>query len=338
MRRLFEASCRHLLVGKRATTTQARGFTLIELLVVMVILMVLASLSLAGLAGVRQRAKIDKTQNTIRKIDSVIRPMYASYRTRRVTSNNDNESAAATSRIAAENRLRNLRRITQYEMPDDWDDVVPSTSVPSLSALPAVALTGPTRSYSNYKQALTERTPNYASSECLFMIVARSGFEPEAMELFRSDEVGDIDGDGAFEFWDGWGRPIAFKRWAPGWVSDTTPPDSSIPVSLTNPPRTLSPIQIADAKNAHDPLDPMRVDPASYALVPLIYSPGPDEATNDPNPDPGSNASSGYGLENVPVDIIATCNVDAAKGVLNGTPKAGGAYRDNITNHDLSKK
>ena len=111
--------------------------------------------------------------------------------------------------------------------------------------LPAAAQTGVTRSYFNYKQALPGRTDNYDSAECLFMIVSHSGFEPEAMELFRADEVGDIDlasngtarGDGAFEFWDGWGRPIAFKRWAPGWVSDTTPPDSSIPTSLTNPPR-----------------------------------------------------------------------------------------------------
>ena len=260
--------------------------------------------------------------------------MFDSYRTRRVTSNNDDGSAPATPNIAATNRLRNIRRLAQYEMPDNWGNVIASGS------LPTTAQTGVTRSYFNYKQSLPRRTDSYASAECLFMIVARSGFEPEAMELFRADEVGDIDlasngttrGDGAFEFWDGWGRPIAFKRWAPGWVSDTVPPDSSIPTSLTNPPRDLSPIQIADKKNAHDPMDPMRIDPNAYALVPLIYSPGPDEATNDPD----SGTNSGYGLENVAVDIMATCNV--VSGVLNGTPKAGVAYRDNITNHDLSKK
>lgn len=76
----------------------------------------------------------------------------------------------------------------------------------------------------------------------------------------------------------------------------------------------------------------MRIDPAAYALVPLIYSPGPDEAATDPD----SGTTSGYGLENEAVDITATCNV--VGGVLNGTPKAGAAYRDNITNHDLSKK
>jgi prepilin-type N-terminal cleavage/methylation domain-containing protein len=321
-------------LGRTEKSASRPAFTLIELLVVVVILTVLASLSLAGLAGARQRAKIDKTKSTIRKIDAVIRPMYDSYRTRRVTNNNDDGSSPVTGTIAVTNRLRNIRRLSQYEMPDTWGDVMTN------SALPAAAQTGATRSYFNYKQALTMRTDDYASAECLFMIVARSGFEPEALELFRADEIGDIDlasngttrGDGAFEFWDGWGRPIAFKRWAPGWVSDTIPPDSTIPTSLTNPPRTLSPIQIADKKNSHDPMDPMRIDPAAYALVPLIYSPGPDEATNDPD----NGATSGYGLENVAVDIMATCNV--VSGVLNGTPKAGEAYRDNITNHDLSKK
>ena len=61
-----------------------RAFTLIELLVVFIIISILSSLMLAGLAGARQRAKTDKTKSTIRKIDSVIRPMFDSYRTRRV--------------------------------------------------------------------------------------------------------------------------------------------------------------------------------------------------------------------------------------------------------------
>ena len=66
-----------------ATNTPRNAFTLIELLVVLVIVSVLASLSLAGLAGARQRAKIDKTRSTIRKIDSVIRPIFDSYLTPR---------------------------------------------------------------------------------------------------------------------------------------------------------------------------------------------------------------------------------------------------------------
>ena len=42
--------------------------------------------------------------------------------------------------------------------------------------------------------------PAYESAECLQMIVVRGGFAPDAVEQFRSDEIGDFDKDGAPEF------------------------------------------------------------------------------------------------------------------------------------------
>jgi hypothetical protein len=153
------------------------------------------------------------------------------------------------------------------------------------------------------------------------MIVTKSGFEPDALELFRADEIGDIDlgsdgkpGDGAFEFWDGWGRPIAFKRWAPGFL----------------PPYSL--LQVADPTKAHDPMDPAGADRSAYALIPLVYSAGPDEATNDPN----SGGMSGYGLETADVGLTALCT--PVGGTLNGTPKTDGSASDNVSNHDLTRK
>jgi hypothetical protein len=50
-----------------------------------------------------------------------------------------------------------------------------------------------------------------------------SGFEPGCMESFRADEIGDIDKDGAMEFWDGWGRPILFLRWPASFASPLLP-------------------------------------------------------------------------------------------------------------------
>ena len=78
-----------------------RAFTLVELMVVIMIIAILSSLTLAGLSGVRQRAREDKTKSTIRKIDAVIRPMYDSYRTRRV-------QASGISRVMSNRRFRSF--------------------------------------------------------------------------------------------------------------------------------------------------------------------------------------------------------------------------------------
>ena len=58
------------------------------------------------------------------------------------------------------------------------------------------------------------------SAECLYMIVINACGDGEAKTLFSESTIGDTDGDGAPEFLDGWGHPISFLRWAPGFVSD----------------------------------------------------------------------------------------------------------------------
>jgi prepilin-type N-terminal cleavage/methylation domain-containing protein len=93
---------------------QRSAFTLVELMVTMVIIAMLASLTLAGLAGARQRAKIDKTRSTIRKINEIILPQYESYLTRRVPVTGGDRTAIAQS------RLLNKRRLMTLEMPDQW--------------------------------------------------------------------------------------------------------------------------------------------------------------------------------------------------------------------------
>jgi prepilin-type N-terminal cleavage/methylation domain-containing protein len=298
MSRLRASSCRHRTADHRPHAVHKPAFTLVELLVVVVILTVLASLSLAGLAGARQRAKIDKTRSTISKIDAVIRPMYDSYRTRRVTTSGTTTSQIGTSRLTA------LRTLMLREMPDVWADV-PATAPAAGTAW----YTGAVKGYVSYQ---TNLSPNYssgnASHECLFMIVARSGYEPDALEMFRSDEIIDSDGDRAKEFADGWGSPIAFMRWPSGFTS---------------------PLQNTDATRYHDPFDPLRLDATAYALTPLVYSPGPDEKYGLDKLDNWSSQS----LNNI-------CTVTTATGQLPGQPDSSDstAYRDNITNHDLSKK
>ncbi len=285
------------------------AFTLVELLVTMVIVAILAALTLAGLAGVRQGAKADKTRNTIRKIDAVIRPLYDSYRTRRVTL-----SASGATNRNYNQLLSDKRKLLVYEMPDQWSDV-PSTGDLSSSSLSATFKTAAVRSYAASRGS---PSPLFSSAECLYMILERSGYEPEALEFFRSDETGDVDNDGKKEFLDGWGRPIAFLRWAPGFTS---------------------PIQKPDSVNAHDPLDPTGRDPAAYALVPLIYSAGPDGALGSPADD-----VTGYGLQLGPTGgwlaNAATLlpNLCTGPAATVGTPLPNNESLDNITNHDLLKK
>jgi prepilin-type N-terminal cleavage/methylation domain-containing protein len=300
------------------------AFTLVELLVTMVIIAILAALTLAGLAGVRQGAKADKTRNTIRKIDAVIRPLYDSYRTRRVTVS----MSGATNRNY-DQLLRDKRNLLVYEMPDQWSDV-PS----DLSAVPAVCRTAAVRSYVASRGSPSQL---FSSAECLYMILERSGFDADALEFFRPDEIGDVDRDGKKELLDGWGRPIAFLRWAPGFVS---------------------PIQQPDPVNAHDPLDSTGRDSTAFALVPLIYSAGPDGALGTPSDD-----AIGYGLQQMDVGSdgkawlsVSRILVPAAGTPLEGlctSPKnlvtgrrvgeslpvtADTTALDNITNHDLLKK
>jgi hypothetical protein len=189
------------------------------------------------------------------------------------------------------------------------------------------------------------------------MVVAYSGFAPDVLEMFRPDEVGDVDGDNAKEFLDGWGNPIAFLRWAPGFSADTVPMDnlnlkwtSDMPLPTT--PRTYSAVQFADATHYHDSMDPQNYDPSAFDLTPLIYSPGPDEAGNT-----NTAGSNGYGIFtgatawpmqasalSSRICLSGTVKQDPATGtlitVLVGAPDPDNkpdpnAYRDNITNHDL---
>jgi prepilin-type N-terminal cleavage/methylation domain-containing protein len=307
-----------------------QAFTLIELLVVIVILSILASLSLAGLAGARQRAKADKTRSTIRKIDAVIRPMYDSYLTRRVDaayvrnptptecpkcyqSGNNQPSAMPTK---SWKRLVAIRNLSIAEMPDCWPDVVAS-----VASLPPNAVT---KAY-NTAASVADPLVN-GPAETLYLIIRRSGFEPDALELFRADELGDTDKDGAAEFIDGWLNPIGFLRWAPGFES---------------------PIQKPDPHVAHDPLDPLRLSESDYATTPLIVSGGPDGSLGITALSSGwlINAGSPPAVPSLLLDSTTAIIGAPLKSVPTAAARVGSPalvaptdHRDNITNHDLTRR
>jgi prepilin-type N-terminal cleavage/methylation domain-containing protein len=271
------------------------GFTLVELLVVIVILSILASLTLTGLNVGRHRAKIDRTKATIRKIDAVIQPMYEDYLDRSVPE-------------------AFLPVLMAHEMPDRWRDVITEpefTAIASSTAAVDQCLrTGAIRAYSriaNSDAKRTELAQKLTNAECLYLCVTRSGYEPDALEAFRPDEVGDLDGDGAREFLDGWGKPIFFLRWAPGFSS---------------------PFQVVSGSTNREKI---------ASLTPLIYSGGLDESANDT-----LNGPDGYALKR-PDDTVARIRSTLSKyDPVTSFPDVGqpssNSAADNITNHGLTAR
>lgn len=267
---------------------RAKAFTLIELLVVLVILSILGSLSLAGLNVGRQRAKRDKTIATIRKLDEIVQGMYSDRLTK-------GRPAAYTAELLT------------YEMPDQWLDV-PTTLPATIKSAAISRYTRITKDPVTGNDLRPTLNAKLAPAECLWMCIARSGYEPDAIEQFRPDEITDLDGDGAKEFCDGWGQPIRFLRWAPGYT-----PYSAVQLAVDINAATLA-NDLAGQLNA---------------LTPLIYSAGPDGANIDPL---GADDPYGLQLPSTKRSIFNPCTEFPDL----GAPVAGStAYRDNITNHDI---
>lgn len=266
----------------------------------LVIVAMLASLTLAGLAGARQRARIDKTRSTIRKLNEIILPQYESYLSRRVQVSGGARDAVATS------RLTNRRKLMVLEMPDRIVDI-PTSAPPGSSA--------PVYRYVAAKAKGWSPSSSTQSAECLALILLSGGFAPDSMEVFRNDELMDTDGNGFPEFVDGWNKPIRFMRWAPGFSSNPS----------ASPPTVLSPIQVSGPTAPHDPMDPMKIDSSGYALIPLIVSGGPDES---------------IGLtDDISFAWTSALSSPTTTGAAIGSPLPNDkSYFDNITNHDLIKK
>ena len=220
-------------------------------------------------------------------------------------------------------KLASIRRTLSLEMPDNWDDV---------GALP-----GPPPGFSNYQSGLTRAyasyetsgtttvTDQYQGAECLYMICLLSGFQPDAMENFRAEEIGDEDEDGKPEFHDAWGMPIRFIRWPTGFDG---------PVTLNQDTDPFDPDTIDGPLNGV-PYGTTSASPPRFLLgaTPLIYSPGLDQE---------------YGLERgsqtwnrLTVDspslssMVNLYRLTAAGSRHFAAPNGIGGTEDNISNHDF---
>lgn len=286
------------------------AFTLVELLVVVMIISILATITLFALFNAGEFAKAERTKAQIKKINDLIAPAWESYLTRRAPI----AIAAGTSpQAAAANRVNAIRELMRLEFPDRMTDVTKSdgskVTLQVLTAHPALY-----QAYHRMSQAAswhTKTTNNinwrHQGSECLYMILSRmQDGESNGLEHFHATEITDIDGDGMREIVDGWGKPIEFLRWAPGFLS----PNSSLQ-------NTTTPDLI-------DPTGARGSPPTTYALFPLVFSAGPD-MNYDIATDVSPSSPFTYGS---PINPYSSVGSD-----LIGAPQSAGGWKDNLTNH-----
>jgi hypothetical protein len=173
------------------------------------------------------------------------------------------------------------------------------------------------------------------------MIITLAAGDGEARTLFGESSIGDTDGDGAPEFLDGWGHPINFLRWAPGFESQIQLDANVLAGPMLNV-TTNNADWMKAAAGDHDPYDMFRVDLLAFRLVPLIFSGGRDETfgvrlvkphvtwrgtadpTNPPNMLP-------------PLQPYALVT-DSGADVFLGTPNTDGTATDNVHNHLQGKR
>jgi prepilin-type N-terminal cleavage/methylation domain-containing protein len=300
--------------GSRPSTLDSRlsrrGVTLIELLVTILIISILAALVLGVAAVAAETARQAQSRHIVERLHTLLTEHYDTYKTRRVKLRPDDltgkgiETQINTQfsdnvrrgQALAEARLYAMRELMLMEVPDRWSDVLladvgPDTATVANSAPGYPLYLNARTDLSNVylrrylqlvkqtntisgKQNTPEEIKRNQGAECLYMIVMLACADGEARTLFAEHNIGDTDGDGAPEFLDGWGHPVNFLRWAPGF-------DSQIQLNanpLGNPKPTNKTWTDAAAKD-HDPFDVFRVDPFAFRLVPLIYSPGRDESS-----------------------------------------------------------
>lgn len=309
--------------------THKQAFTLVELLVVMAVMTLLASLVLSALSGAAEQARENRTRSQIQKIHELLMSRYEEYRYRRVPPMKariaDPTNPRANVVARQRDRVDKIRELMRMEMPNHKVDL--SIGVQTLATPPGL--------WNRYRRTVIRRTgaADWATavdqwantnqeSECLYMILESiQDGDTNGLDFFRESEIGDTDGDGMLEILDGWGRPIAWIRWAPGFIGarsnlhDQSSPDPFDPLGV---------------RGGRDP-DPSNPDWfLHFPLYPVIVSAGPDGifdvATRfDTNP---ADAITGAPRNN-PYYGVGT---PAALGVVDDS---AAFFYDNITNHQL---
>ncbi|MBM4000996.1 MAG: prepilin-type N-terminal cleavage/methylation domain-containing protein [Planctomycetes bacterium] len=268
------------------------AFTLVELMVSMAVAALLAATSLVALWGAQQQASESRSHAQVAKIGDLVTTHWETYPTRKLAITYS-VPGAETPRDRLEARLWLLRDTMRMELPDRKSDIIVwngSAFVPAGPISVTLAESGvsatiqPPRLLRRYvaraarqlqlrQKLATTVAPDWElwtewnqHAECLYLILAElQDQDGPALAYFRSTEIQDTDDDGMPEILDGWGTPLQFLRWAPGFLQDST-------------------IQTGNRNRQPDHLDPLYVDArwkiaaslVPYSLFPLVFSMGPD--------------------------------------------------------------
>jgi prepilin-type N-terminal cleavage/methylation domain-containing protein len=344
-----------------------RGLTLVELLITILIISILAGLILGVAALAGEKAREAQTRHVVSRLHTLLMEHYATYKTRRVRLSPAVEAAIEAApqsqrgRLGAEARLYALRELMLMEIPDRWSDVYLADPGASMRGNPIyldpkfLNNNGRTPLASVYLRRLQpmlaainqvsgleraerlEALTDNQGAECLYMIITLACGDGEARSLFGESSIGDTDGDSAPEFLDGWGNPINFLRWAPGFDSQI-----QIDANQLGIPEDNNTTWKTAASGDHDPFDLYRRDDFAFRLVPLIFSAGGDETFGIRLVKPyvawvpQSTPPAGNMLQGCP-RLSAYWQVNDGDGDdFLGTPYEGAA--DNIHNHLMGQR
>lgn len=386
-------------MNPRRPSTIRRSFTLTELLVVIMVISILASSLLFAMYGAVQQAKASRTKSQITKLHELLMTRWDSYRTRSIRLLGMPAEARRDARAVATSRLLAVRELMRLEMPDRKLDVLDGSTTELTKGFPfVVPYNGPlspatvciarpacNREYlrrvanlvspANLTNGAAAWSETYQDSECLYMIIASmQDIVGSGLDFLHEGEIGDLDQDGMPEILDSWGKPIAFIRWAPGFLEH---PGPDFTFGTTDDIPSYSNLQILDAEGSPDPFDPLRVDkrppppplappwPAemdptgtgtaeyqfNFALYPLVVSSGPDELLDivrfdyDPS-NPSTQVAFNFyrsGTNPYPPPGWTTLINDPYSVLPTCQKRLGepflesGGYKDNITNHGLGE-
>jgi len=314
-------------------------------MVTMAIIGALAAMMAAAMAWSMDAARRDKTRALIARLDVLVMQKYESYRYRRLPIQIPD---GLNPRVAAQVRCDALRQLMRMEMPERWADIIANPIAINAGGTqvtmyrPAVS-----QAYLNFYNSISQ-TPQfmnqipdpdggsgnpqpagnyYVGAKCLYLLVTMGLEDSDVLENFSQADIGDPTNSGCNCFLDAWGKPIEFLRWAPGFQSD---------------------LQTGFDRDQTDPLGvygnpavpPAAPGPANtYALYPLIYSPGPDGYL-DIVYDVGTGNAFDYSKFNNNPFASVTDTADFSNGpigtkaILSPDPGTGTpGWADNVHNH-----